>query len=374
MTELCSINNVPKAAQLFLDSCDDFKVDADSTDLCIHRCPVCSHVQQNSSIVSYNLDVITTASLSPLTLQKRDSVIDNLVSKISVEDPSIIEIGAYRGQYVNYLLQRGFKNVVGLEHGMDSLSNPLCPSDHIKQGHVHDLPTHFINQYSESCDLLLCFNFLEHSTDPHLFMRGIASLLKQGAYVYFTLPSVDYILRESLIQEFVPDHISYFTSRSLSTLFSIFGFSICSLLSINNDNDLEIIAQYNPGNSSQVLSSSPFNKLVDELNDIINFASSNNKNVAFWGAGHRSLTLISQLKYNGIDCVVDSASFKQNRFTPVSHLPIISPNDLMHSDIDILILSLPGVYNIEVAEEIKTWPSNPPKMYSITGNKLSKIY
>ena len=289
LTELCSIKNVPKAAQFFLDSCDNPSVYEDFTDLLIFRCPVCSHVQQNSSIVDYNLDVITTSSLSPLILHKRDVVLDDLLNKISAEDPFIIEIGAYRGQYVNYLLERGFKNVIGLEHGNDSLSNPMCPVGHLKYGHVHDLSKDFLNNYSGTFDLLLCFNFLEHSTDPHSFMRGITSLLKIGAYVYFTLPSVDYILSESLIQEFVPDHISYFTSRSLSTLFSIFGFTTISLSSINNDNDLEIIAVYNPESCSESLSLLPFNHLVSELNDIINYAVANNDKVAFWSAGHRSL-------------------------------------------------------------------------------------
>ena len=373
LIDLCSITNVPKAAQYFLESSDIDADPADSTNLLIQRCPNCTHVQQSSSIVSYHLDVITASSLSPLTLQKRDLVLDELVSKCSSNDPFIIEVGAYRGQYINYLLKRGFSKVIGLEHGLNSVINPICPINHIVHGHVHELPHSFIAEYAEACDILLCFNFLEHSIDPHLFMSGVTSLLKKGAYVYFTMPSVEYILRESLIQEFVADHVSYFTFRSLTTLFGNFDLVPISLRSINNDNDLEIVAQYSPGNRSNLLSSTPFDQLIYELNTIIDNTVKRNHKVAFWGAGHRSLTLISQINYSGISFVVDSASFKQNRYTPVSRLPIVSPNYLMNSDIDTLILSLPGVYNIEVAHDINTWPDKPSFIYSILGNQLCKL-
>ena len=73
------------------------------------------------------------------------------------------------------------------------------------------------------------------------------------------------------------------------------------------------------------------------------------KSVAIWGAGHQALTMISltgiadKFKY-----VVDSAPFKQEKFTPASHLPIVSPDTLKRSPVSALIV-MAASYSDEVA-------------------------
>ena len=67
------------------------------------------------------------------------------------------------------------------------------------------------------------------------------------------MPSFHYIKSQMLLQEFVPDHVSYFTPDSLSTLFHRCNLKLHSLNSINNGNDLEVVAIYEKPDISPLL-------------------------------------------------------------------------------------------------------------------------
>ena len=56
---------------------------------------------------------------------------------------------------------------------------------------------------------------------------------------------------------------------------------------------------------------------------------------------------------NDIEYVVDSAKFKQGRYTPVLHLKIVSPEHLLQESVDLVIVMVPGLYPDEVLKTIK---------------------
>ena len=50
--------------------------------------------------------------------------------------------------------------------------------------------------------------------------------------------------------------------------------------------------------------------------------------------------------------IIDSAPYKQNHFTPVSHLPIVSPQTLHNDPVDVVIINAPR-YENEIIEQIQ---------------------
>ena len=97
----------------------------------------------------------------------------------------------------------------------------------------------------------------------------------------------------------------------------------------------------------------------------------NYKNVAIWGAGHQALAIISltQIK-NKILFVIDSAPFKQNLYTPATHLKIKSPEELCKYKPEAVIV-IAGSYNNEVVEIIKKMGIKAD-VYKIENNLLYK--
>lgn len=75
--------------------------------------------------------------------------------------------------------------------------------------------------------------------------------------------------------------------------------------------------------------------------------------MAVWGAGHEALALLALTGLSGeIAMVVDSARFKQGKFTPSSHIPVQSPEKLKEAHID-TVLVMVGSYTSEVTGILK---------------------
>ena len=77
------------------------------------------------------------------------------------------------------------------------------------------------------------------------------------------------------------------------------------------------------------------------------------RSVAVWGAGHQALAALALGDLGGaIRYVVDSAPFKQNRFTPATHLPIVPPARLA-DDPPAAIIVMAASYSDEVVRLIR---------------------
>ena len=76
------------------------------------------------------------------------------------------------------------------------------------------------------------------------------------------------------------------------------------------------------------------------------------KRISVWGAGHRTLALLALAKLKNISFIVDSAKFKQNKFSPINFTKIVSPDKLKTESIDLLIVMLPGIYPNEVISKL----------------------
>ena len=63
--------------------------------------------------------------------------------------------------------------------------------------------------------------------------------------------------------------------------------------------------------------------------------------------------MLALSKLNDIEYVVDSAKFKQGRYTPILHLKIVPPKHLLQESVDLLIVMVPGLYPDEVLKTIR---------------------
>lgn len=77
------------------------------------------------------------------------------------------------------------------------------------------------------------------------------------------------------------------------------------------------------------------------------------KGTAIWGAGHQALAVMAlagleeKIKY-----VIDSAPFKQGKYTPATHIPIVAPETL-DSDPPDAVIVMAAAYSDEVARIIR---------------------
>jgi len=343
-TRLLQFKNMPKAAQ-FLPDAETLAQDQ-GVDLDVYQCVGCGLVQISNEPVSYYKEVVRAAAFSEEMKAFRRQQFSTFVQEYALQGKKLIEIGCGRGEYLA-LLQEAGVNAYGLE--ASEISVRQCVEDGLQ------VACGYIDR--EDCtlkegtfDAFATLNFLEHWPDPNASLSGIAHNLCEGGIGLVEVPNFDMILRKNLFTEFISDHIFYFTRETLETTLRLNGFEVIKCSEIWYDYILSVVVRKR---SASDVSSFDLTRqqLKTEIHDYIRQCGS--KGVAIWGAGHQALATIALLGLAGeIKYVVDSASFKQNKFTPASHIPIVAPEHLNSDPVGAIIV-MAASYSDEVAKNVR---------------------
>jgi len=352
----------PKAAQFYPRE-DEFAEDTGIV-LDVFQCPSCGLVQLKIDPVDYYKEVITAAVLSPHAKQTRLKEMNAFVDRFGLREKKAIEVGSAKGDMLDVMAEAGL-DPMGLEYAPPSVEHALQHGRNMHRGYIDD----FVPE--SPADVFFSYNYLEHQPDAKKFIQSLYRVTTPDAMGYVTVPNLEYLLASKCLYEFVADHLVYFTKSTLSLAFEMNGFAVLSCQTINNDNDIEIIVR-----KRQNLDLSPYvaevDQLAADLSALVDQYAHNGKKIAVWGAGHRTLALLAISRITQIEFIVDSADFKQGKYSPVTFNKIVSPKDLEASDVDAVIIMVPGLYPQEVLKTVRTF-DRKLEAYILEGNKLVSV-
>lgn len=353
---LLCLSGMPKAAQHFLKE-EELPSD-ESINLDIYQCNSCGLVQLSIEPVSYYKDVITAASISGDTRKLRLNQMLEFANKYKLENKKIIEIGCAKGDMLDIIEEAKMK-AYGLEHSLASVAIAHNEGRKVIRGFIDDLD----KIENAPFQGFVCFNFLEHIPNPKSVINKIYKNLDADGVGLVTVPNLNYLLATKSLYEFVADHLSYFTIDTLKNAFEDNGFDVLECDLINNKNDILIIVKKASHKKiKKILEVKKINlkndyteveELIANFKKIIKDYKNQNKKIAVWGAGHRTLALLALSKVSEIEFIVDSAKFKQGMYSPVINTKIVSPETLLADKIDLLIIMVPGIYPDEVIKSVK---------------------
>ncbi|WP_029200418.1 methyltransferase domain-containing protein [Oribacterium sp. NK2B42] len=212
-------------------------------------------------------------------------------------------------------------------------------------------------------DAFVQFNFLEHQPYPKDMLQNIWHNLKPKALGLVTVPSFEYILQYNGYYELLHDHIANYTEFTLQKLFQDNGFEVLDMRLVNRDTIEIIVKKTDPDDltnlryNGQLIDVSFLKESYDRLNEEVNAhltqLSAENKTMAIWGASHQGFTLAATTKLGGkVKYIIDSAKFKQGKYAPASHIPIVSPDHFATDPVDEILIVAPG-YTDEIAGIIR---------------------
>ncbi|MDO8554720.1 MAG: methyltransferase domain-containing protein [Candidatus Micrarchaeota archaeon] len=340
---LLKYENMPKTAQ-FLPDADSLKNDKGIT-LELFQCSGCGLVQLSNEPVYYYKEVIRASAVSDEMNKFRKEQFGNFVQKFSLRGKKAIEIGCGRGEYLSIMQQVGL-DAYGLEYSGKSVA--MCIKNGLKASKgFTESATEKIN--GAPFDAFFILDFLEHLPDPNSTLRGIYNNLTDDAVGFIEVPNFDALLRNNIFYDFTSDHLNYFTKETLGTTLEMNGFEVIDCTEEWHDFLISAIVK-----KRKRLDLSHLNKQQEKLkNELEKYIHSfKDKKVAIWGAGHQALMLIALMNSGDkIKYVVDSAAFKQGKYTPVKHLPIVSPEMLRQDPVDAVIVMV-GSYTDEVVKTI----------------------
>lgn len=342
---LFSFHNLPEKVQNFtpIGRSNEIK----GIDLDVYQCPSCGFIQVLQKPVDYYRDVIRAIAVSPEMREFRIKYFSDFFNKYNLQQRRIIEIGAGCGEYME-LAEKAFPNadIRGIEHKEESCRIAKKNGLNVYEAFIEDENSSIPDA---PYDAFFIMNFLEHIPNPRNFLMGIANNLTEDGYGLVEVPNGDMIIKNNMYSEFMLEHLSYFTKDTLRLMLETSGFKVLSCEVIWHD--YIICATVLKRKTIDVSAfNASMNESLERINSIID--GFNGKTIAVWGAGHQALTLLALANpRDKIKCVIDSASFKQNKLTPVTSIPIYSPDYIEKLGITAVVI-LAGSYSEEVLKTI----------------------
>ncbi len=341
---LLKYSNMPCYAQ-YLPDAESIESDK-GVDLEVCQCSGCGLAQLSNDPVPYYKEVIRAAAFSEEMKDFRIKQFSNFVEKYLLKRKKVIEIGCGNGEYLSFMQQCGVE-AYGLEYLKKSVMECVKNGLKVSKGFIESA-TDRLNDSPFGAFYIL--NFLEHLPNPNSTLRGIYNNLTDDAVGLVEVPNFDMILRNKLFSEFIGDHLFYFTRGTLSMALNLNGFEIIDCNEVWYDYIISAVVR-----KKGKIDMSHFYEHQEQLkNEIEEYIRRfKDKRVAIWGAGHQALAVISLTNMaDKIRYVVDSAAFKQGKYTPATHIPIVPPEALESDPVDAVIVMAAG-YSDEVARIIR---------------------
>ena len=358
---LLKLHNMPSSAQ-DLPTEDTLATDR-GEDLELVQCMNCGLVQFKCQPVSYYKDVIRSGGTTTTMRDLRTAQYKAFIDFFSLSGKKIIEIGTGRGDFLQFL--NGFNvEFCGIENNAEFVEQAKRKGLNVFKGFVDEtlgvLP-------QAPYDAFLSFNFLEHQPDPNGMLQAIYCNLTDDGCGLVTVPSFEYIVENNGYYELIKDHIAYYTFDTLTLLFNNNGFDVLKKEVVNRDTLSIYVRKRKKINAEALL-----NNTV-ELNRSVNDLVGKYKHIAIWGASHQGFTLAATSELNGrVDYIIDSAKFKQGKYSPASHIKIVSADYYFEHPVEAILIIAPG-YTDEIYKIIRTKFGNNVDVYCLKSSTVERI-
>ncbi len=256
-------------------------------------------------------------------------------------DKVIIDIGAGDGGFLATVGGR-FAHCIAFEPGIDSA---ICRSRGIETYADYFLPQRDVEKFKP--DVITCRHVLEHLQSPRDFVAEIAYYAQ--IYNVFPLfvaevPCITKAMDTHRITDFLYEHVSNFTQRSLRVMFESAGWSTHSeYLTYNGEVAIWI------GRPKREIAVSEFKAQAKAFRDHswdsvmavhakIDTRIAQGSTIAFWGGTGKGAAFLNayHLK-NGI--VVDSDLDKVGRYVPGTAQKIEHADALLESPVDMIVIT-----------------------------------
>ena len=355
--------------------------------------PLCSYVCSNCFLVQLDefekpQEIFSNyayfSSFSTTWLDHVEEFVNQLINQFKIDkEKHVIEIASNDG----YLLQHFKKKdipILGIEPAKNIASDAESKGiPTINKFFGADTARELV-QNGQKADFLIAFNVMPHVPNLNDFVNGLKMLLNSDGILIIQFSA--YLLKLIELNEFdmiYHEHFSYFSLGTLKKIFSELKLKIFDVeeLSIHGGS-LRLYIIHEENNSYQksarvdhllekekqfgLLETSTYDNFTKNIQnvkqDICNFfveARKENKKIVCYGAPAKGNTLLNfcGIGKDFIEYTVDKNPHKQELFLPGTHIPIYSPEKVISTKPDYLLI-LPWNLKDEIIEEmnfIRDW-------------------
>jgi len=315
-------------------------------DLRVFECRRCGFVQLTEDLGStFYDDYVMTASHSPQMQAFQQAQAANFVERYGLRDRRVVEVGCGDGTYMECLARAGaipagiepsrrFRELA-LSRGLQAFAGYVTAESPIPDGPYDGFTTRQV---------------LEHVPDPHDFLQGIRASLTMHAAGLVEVPSLEQALEHQRFYDFFPDHLNYFSQRTLRVVLELNGFVVDTVeRGMNGEYNVACVRVAAPAKQSDLQEHT--NRIVAELQTFLANEQRAGRRVAVWGSGGKGVSALSISQAAGVAYVIDTDPHKHGRYTPVTHFPIVAAETLSSDPVDtVLVTAL--AYRQEILDQL----------------------
>lgn len=310
---------------------------------------------------------------------------DYMISRFGYDNHSlVVEIASNDGYLLQYFKERDVP-VLGIEPSESTATVAR------KKG-IETITEFFGVSFAKKmaaekgkADLLLGNNVLAHVPDINDFVGGMKIALKDRGVITMEFPHLLQLVWNNQFDTIYHEHFSYLSFTTVFKIFSFHGLEIFDVQEIStHGGSLRIFARHKKNNSNPVENSVKvlltkeaqagiisidfymgFQDKVDRVKvELLTFLIQQKqmkKKVVAYGAAAKGNTLLNYcgIRNDLINFVVDASPYKQGKYLPGSHIPVVNEDRIRKQKPDYVII-LPWNIKEEIMiqlDYIKGWKS-----------------
>ncbi len=365
-TRFFSESDVPTNSCLLLDTPDEaagFPRGA----IEVVFCPTCGFISNAAfepGRAEYSQRYEETQGFSPTFMAFAEDLAKRWVRDYELENKTVLEIGCGKGEFLVLMAKAGAGHCIGIDPGVhpERIDDPAAAD-------IDWIIDFYDERYAHlDADAVICRHTLEHIPDVEIFMRTIRTAIgdRPDTVVLFELPGVERILDEVAFWDIYYEHCSYFSLGSLARLFRRTGFEVVNLSTEYDGQYLLIEARPStvPAAGEPLAAEDDmaaltagvesfqetYEALVERWTGKLRELKGGGGTAVIWGSGSKGVSFISNLGLRDeIAAAVDINPFKWGKYMVGSDHRIISPEELVELDPD-LVVAMNPVYLDEIGQ------------------------
>jgi SAM-dependent methyltransferase len=360
-----------------------------SYELKCELCLSCGHLQNQVVVPSSeryeDIDYSYTSSNSEISMNHWSEFYKTVSYKVNLNDQdNVLEFGSNDG-YLTDLFNKKY-SAIGIEPSEYLAKLSLKKGIEVINGYLSKESITKAVKKNGKYTLIYGNNVFNHISELNKSTSAIVSGLKIDGYFVFESPYCLDVIKNYYFDTIYHEHLSYFSIKSVDTLFKRHGLYICDIerngyhggsIRVYSSNNK---VKYNP----EIVNEYIQNEIEFGLFDIITYKKFMEKiskdkestlhkiikmkdqglSIVAIGAAARSNTLLNYYKLDNtsIDFITDSSEHKIGKFTPGSSIPIFDDKALktLNPDVAIILSWNIGKFLIKKIQDIN------PKMNVIT--------
>lgn len=351
-------------ANRFLTEAEVKRADEKTYPMDVYYCEPCGLVQIGYAVPPDILfkDYIYFSSTSDAVHKHADYLAKSFHKRFDLHEKSrVVEIASNDGCVLEYFKKIGVWTL-GVEPAVNIARIASQKGIETVNEFFNEKTAGIIKTKYGPADVILARHVFAHVPEIHDFVKGLARLLAPGGAVAIEAPYLIDFIEKTEFDTVYHEHYSYLSVRPISKLFSMYDMELFDVepAAIHGGSLIYFIGHRGAHPVHSRVSEwirAEIEKKLDKKETYIRFAKraaatkeklrqlllglkAEGKRIAAYGAPAKGNTLLNYcgIKADLVEYTVDRSPYKQNLYTPGTHLPVRHPNVLVKEMPDYVLL------------------------------------